>query len=110
VLPPETRSRAGQAMELDRLQAEKARMFAYEAALICQFAENCPANEVRVLAEVTGPDRAPEDQREPGVSEFFVDELAIALGTSVTSASYTWVQSQTLYPAAAGNLGGPGRR
>src|SRR5688572_29555491 len=75
-------------MELDRLQAEKARMFAYEAVLICQFAENCPADEVRVLAE---------DQREPGVSEFFVDELAIALGTSVTSASYTWVQAQTLY-------------
>ena len=97
VLPPESRSRAGQAMELDRLQAEKARMFAYEAALICAFAENCPADDGWVRVEESdGPDRAPE-QSERGVSEFFVDELAAALGPSVTSASLAWLAAQTLY-------------
>jgi len=73
VLPPESRSRAGQANELSRLQAEKARMFAYEARLVCEFADTCEAGE------------------------FFVDELAAALGTSVTAASYAWIQSQILH-------------
>ena len=73
VLPPESRSRAGQANELSRLQAEKGRMFAYEARLVCEFADTCEAGE------------------------FFVDELAAALGTSVTAASYAWIQSQTLH-------------
>ncbi len=96
VLPPESRSRAGQAMELDRLQAEKARMFAYEAALVCGFAENASAADETVLTEPSGPDR-PWAQREPAeVGEFFVDELAAALGTSVTAASYAWVRAQTL--------------
>jgi hypothetical protein len=94
ILPPGVRSRAGQAMELNRVQAEKARMFAYEAELICRFADNCPEDTV-LVDEKIGPDRAPE-QREPQISEFFVDELAAALDTSVTSASYTWIAAQTL--------------
>jgi hypothetical protein len=94
ILPPGVRSRAGQAMELNRVQAEKARMFAYEAELICRFADNCPEDAV-LVDERIGPDRAPE-QREPQISEFFVDELAAALDTSVTSASYTWIAAQTL--------------
>ena len=100
VLPPRVRSRAGQAMELNRLQAEKARLFAYEAALVCGFAERCPADEVRVLPKAAADSTDPLDllgvAREPGVSEFFVDELAAALGSSVTSASYGCLRERTL--------------
>src|SRR5215213_5811391 len=48
------------------------------------------------------PDWAPVDEVPAGVSEFFVDELAAALGTSVTSASHTWALNSTLHDRLPG--------
>ena len=79
VLPPAGRSRAGLARELGRLQAHRAQLAAYEAALVVELARHDPD---------------PDDLRQPG--EFFVDELAAALGTSVTSAGLTWTTASTL--------------
>ena len=88
VLPPVARSRAGVALELGRVQQHRAQLAAYEAALVVQLADRHP-----------DPDAA-LDGADPGigvdVDEFFVDELAVTLGTSVTSAGSTWTIAETL--------------
>ena len=91
VLPPAGRSRAGVALELGRLQAHRAQLAAYEAALVVQLAEIHP-----------DPDAGPAPDAPAGVAagvdvyEFLVEELAVTLGTSVTSAGSTWTFSETL--------------
>ncbi len=78
VLPPAGRSRDGVALELRRLQALEARLAAYKASLVVQLADT--------------HDHAAEID----VPEFFVDELALTLGTSMTAAGATWTSSETL--------------
>ena len=77
VLPPSARSRAGVARELARMVELEATIAAYKASLVVDLA----------------------DRHDPGDldgAEFFVDELALALGTSMTAAGSTWTSAQTL--------------
>ena len=84
VLPPAGRSRAGVARELGRLERLEAQLTAYRAALVVQLADTRPD------PGTTEP--APGEE----VAEFFVDELALTLGTSMTSAGSTWTFTETL--------------
>jgi hypothetical protein len=104
LLPVSMRSAAGKAAELERVQMLKAQLAAYEAAVIVSFADDRPDTD-DVPAGAPGaasPDWAPVDDAPAGVSEFFVDELAAALGTSVTSASHTWSLHSTLHDRLPG--------
>jgi hypothetical protein len=104
LLPVATRTPLGKAAELARVQLLKAQLAAYEAAVIVSFADDRPDTD-DVPAGAPGaasPDWAPVDDPSAGVSEFFVDELAAALGTSVTSASHTWTLSATLHDRLPG--------
>jgi hypothetical protein len=77
VLPPSARSRAGVALELGRMVELEARIAAYKASLVVDLA----------------------DRHDPGDldgEEFFVDELAMTLGSSISSAGSTWTSAQTL--------------
>ena len=76
VLPPAARSRDGLALELRRMQDLEARIAAYKASLVVQFADTADGS--------------------PEAGEFFVDELAVTLGTSITSAGSLWSSSDTL--------------
>ncbi len=76
VLPPGGRSRAGVALELRRMQGLEARIAAYKASLVVELADTADGS--------------------PDAQEFFVDELAVTLGTSLTSAGSTLLSSETL--------------
>jgi hypothetical protein len=99
-----TRTPGGKAAELGRVQRLKAQLAAYEAAVIVAFAADRPSSEDRPLGKpgAASPDWASAEDLPAGVSEFFVDELAAALGTSVTSASHTWTLMSTLHDRLPG--------
>jgi hypothetical protein len=104
LLPVGSRTPAGKAAELARVQQLKAQLAAYEAAVIVSFATNRPDTDDRTVGQpgAASPDWTPVDEVPAGVSEFFVDELAAALGTSVTSASHTWALHSTLHDRLPG--------
>jgi hypothetical protein len=99
-----SRSPAGKAAELARVQRLEAQLAAYEAAVIVSFAGDRPDTDDRTVGQAgaASPDWTPVDEVPAGVSEFFVDELAAALGTSVTSASHTWALHSTLHDRLPG--------
>src|SRR3712207_300532 len=104
LLPVGTRTPTGKAAELARVQRLKAQLAAYEAAVIVSFAADRPdSDDVPVGAPgAASPDWTPVDGGPAGISEFFVDELAAALSTSVTSASHTWTLLSTLHDRLPG--------
>jgi hypothetical protein len=104
LLPVAARTTDGKAAELARVQRLKAQLAAYEAAVIVSFAADRPSCDDRAAGEpgAASPDWAPAEELPSGVSEFFLDELAAALGTSVTSASHTWALASTLHDRLPG--------
>jgi hypothetical protein len=75
VLPVAQWSAAEQAMELERIQALKSVLAAYEASVVMGFAGNRPSSGL----DSDGPI--------PGTDEFFVDELAVVTNTTQRSAA-----------------------
>ena len=104
VLPPSARSRAGKAVELGRVRAVMARLHAYEAALVVGLASDVPDTDDRSIGEpgAASPDWPGVEHPSAGVSEFFVDELAAALGTSPTAAAAAWALDSTLHDRLPG--------
>src|SRR5919107_5010491 len=77
LLPVASRTPAGKAAELARVQRLKAQLAAYEAAVIVSFAADRPSSDDRPVGEpgAASPDWASVENVPHGVSEFFVDEL-----------------------------------
>jgi hypothetical protein len=73
VLPVAEWSDAEQAMELQRVQAMKSSLAAYEAALVMALAANRPATGTHSEGPI------------PGTDEFFVEELALITNATVRS-------------------------
>jgi hypothetical protein len=95
VLSVERWAAADVAAELERVQALKAQLAAYESGLVmalaghrCEDLDGGPGRGVNACSPV------------PGTSEFFVDELAVVTNTSVRSAGvlaeFSWVLGERL--------------
>jgi hypothetical protein len=95
MLPVYARSAAEKAAELQRVQALKAELAAYEIELVAAFAADRPASLGRRPgspgAAVPGENTAPE-----GVSEFFADELAATLNRARATATVLTEHTLTL--------------
>jgi hypothetical protein len=95
MLPVYARSAAEKAAELQRVQALKAELAAYEIELVAAFAADRPAFLGRRPgspgAAVPGENTAPE-----GVSEFFADELAATLNCARATATVLTEHTLTL--------------
>jgi hypothetical protein len=104
LMPVSARTPEGKAAELARVQRLKAQLAAYEASVIVSFAADRPATDDRPAGEpgAASPGWAPAHGHPAGASEFFVDELAAALGTSVTSAAHTWALNATVHDRLPG--------
>ena len=104
LLPPDGRSRTGKAVELGRVRAMQARLQAYEAALVVSLAAESPDLDDRPAGApgAASPDWPGVEHPAAGVSEFFVDELAAALGTSPTAAGAVWALDTTLHDRLPG--------
>jgi hypothetical protein len=88
-LPVPLLDRGQKAAELQRVQAEKARLAAYEAELVLGLADDSP-DTFDPPPDHPGARRrgwAPDTDL-PGVSEFFPDELAVALNCGRGTASH----------------------
>ncbi|MCV2488325.1 hypothetical protein OF117_03035 [Geodermatophilus sp. YIM 151500] len=88
-LPVGLPSREQKAAELQRVQAEKASIAAYEAELVLGLADDAP-DTLDPPPDHPGArrgSRAP-DAELPGVSEFFVPELAVVLGCGRGTAAH----------------------
>ncbi len=99
VLPVAGRTSAQLAVELGRIVVAQAQLAAYQAEVVCALAALRPDADDRRQGDpgAASPDWVPGPEHPPaGVSEFFVDELALALGTSKTSAHYVWQHASTL--------------
>ncbi|MGY1709579.1 DUF222 domain-containing protein [Geodermatophilus sp. SYSU D00758] len=100
VLPVDARTAAEKAFELQRVQALKARLAAYEVELVAALAADRPAVHDRRAGApgAAGPDPGPAGVPGPpeGVSEFFCDELAVILNCSRTAASVLTDEALTL--------------
>jgi hypothetical protein len=115
-LPVTWLNREQTATELQRVQAERARLAAYEAELVVHLADDTP-DTFDPPPDSAGAGRGgwTAEERLPGVSEFFVAELAMVLncgrGTAshVAARAWTWRESLPATHAAmrAGELDEP---
>src|SRR4051812_20899393 len=83
-MPVAARTRAERALELERVNRVEGQIAAYKAELVAGKAADSPG------------DAGADDDRLPGVDEFFPDELALTLSCSRAAASTLAEQSVTL--------------
>ncbi|RBY87643.1 HNH endonuclease [Blastococcus sp. TF02A-30] len=90
-----TRSRGDTSVELERVQALKGALAAYEAHLVMELAEHSSAPAACDPRPGSAPDGF-SDGPIPGTSEFFVDELAVIVNSSSRSAGRLAAESYVL--------------
>ena len=99
------------AAQLQRVEEAEAVLAAYKAELVVGLAADRPASGDRQRGQVGAASGEWAAQLlDEDVSEFFPDELALVLNCSRAAATQLWERSTTLRAAAAGDLGGAGRR
>ncbi|MCV2487873.1 HNH endonuclease [Geodermatophilus sp. YIM 151500] len=102
ILPPAARSDAGIAAELGRLVELEARLAAYRVELIAELATRRPADldpPPGTPGAASPASRSDGPAAPAGVSEFFADELALALSCSRTAATVAAGQALLLADA-----------
>ncbi|WP_409330935.1 HNH endonuclease signature motif containing protein [Trujillonella humicola] len=114
-LPVELLTRSEKALALERLVAERARLAAYEAELVCGLADESPDGEDPPAGARGSRAGWSAERALPGISEFFPAELGLVLncgrGTAANLAirAWTWRTNLpgTFAALAAGELDEP---